>query len=112
MIEKDLGSDSPLTPHDRYFRYVFGQPEPARDLVVNVFRHFEGEAAGTGGAADPVVSVTPHSLSFVDEELGEHRTDLLVTLQTASGRELAVHMLFEHKARNEPGTASATWSSM
>ncbi len=98
------GRDSPLTPHDRYFRYVFGQPEPARDLVVNVFRHFEGEAAGTGAVADSVVSVTPHSLSFVDDELGEHRTDLLVTLQTASGRELAVHMLFEHKARNDPGT--------
>ena len=68
MAEKDPGRESPLTPHNRYFRYVFGQPEPARNL--------------------------------------------LVTLQTASGRELAVHMLFEHKARNEPGTSSATLSLM
>ncbi len=34
---------SPLTAHDRYFRYVFQQSEPARDLVVNVLRHGPGK---------------------------------------------------------------------
>ena len=108
------------TPHDKYFRYVFQQPEPARDLVRNVLRmepslvgvvgdggsgdEGAGDPAGREAPRDPIVSLTPHSPSFVDEKLREHRSDLLVTLGTASGRELAVYMLFEHKARNEEGT--------
>jgi hypothetical protein len=31
-------------------------------------------------------SLTTHSPSFVDQDLGEHRTDLLLTLRSASGR--------------------------
>lgn len=112
-----------LTPHDSYFRYVFQQPEPARDLILNVLRLEPGLAfaagrpdagasgvrrspnpAGQGPALDKIVSVTPASRSYVDEKLREHRSDLLVTLRTAAGRELAVYLLFEHKARNEPDT--------
>ena len=63
-----------------------------------------GDPAGREAPRDPIVSLTPHSPSFVDEKLREHRSDLLVTLGTASGRELAVYMLFEHKARNEEAT--------
>ena len=107
------------SPHDRYFRHVFTQPEAMRDLVVNVVApelggigaglrrgYGMGDAAsGPGGpGGDPVVAIEPSSESFVDAELSEHRTDLLVVLRTASGVELGVYLLFEHKARNERNT--------
>ena len=86
-----------------------------RDLVLNlVAPELSGLGAGAGSSAadelgtglghDPVVSVEPSSKSFVDEKLREHRTDLLVVLRTASGAELGVYLLFEHKARNERRT--------
>ena len=95
------GGQARATPHDTYFRYVFQQPEAARDLVLNALRPEAGVGLPPG---DRVVAAEPQSLSFVDEQLAEHRSDLLVTLHTASGRELAVHLLFEHKSRNEHGT--------
>ncbi len=81
--EAARGRQAASTPHDAYFRDVFQQPQPARDLVV---------------------AVEPQSISFVDERLSEHRSDLLVTLRTTSGWELALYLLFENKSRNEHGT--------
>ena len=96
-----LGRQAAATPHDTYFRYVFQQPQPARDLVLNVLRPEMGVVLPAG---DRVVAVEPQSISFVDERLSEHRSDLLVTLRTSSGWELALYLLFEHKSRNEHGT--------
>jgi len=91
-----------LTPHDRYFRHVFTQPEPMRDLVVNAVAPALG-AVGDG-ASDPIVEMEPSSESFVDEELREHRTDLLVVLRPYTTLFRSVYLLFEHKAQNERHT--------
>ena len=65
------GGQAAPTPHDTYFRYVFQQPEAARDLVLNVLRPEAGVGLPPG---DRVVEVEPQSLSFVDEQLAEHRS--------------------------------------
>ncbi|TVR94905.1 MAG: hypothetical protein EA428_00030, partial [Spirochaetaceae bacterium] len=96
-MEDQKPADTASSPHDRYFRHVFTQPEPMRDLVVNAVVPALGAVGDS--AADPIVAVEPSSESFVDEELREHRTDLLVVVRTASGAELAVYLLFEHKAQ-------------
>ncbi|TVQ22218.1 MAG: hypothetical protein EA383_15825, partial [Spirochaetaceae bacterium] len=93
-----------LTPHDRYFRHVFTQPGPMHDLVMNVVVPELTENESSGAAEDTVTTIEVSSESFIDEELREHRTDLLVVLRTTGGLELAVYVLFEHKAQNEQHT--------
>ena len=99
------------TAHDRYFRYVFTQPEPLHDLALNaVWRALwssdEVDVGSEGGQVPPEQQFTVESspTTFVDSEFTEPRTDLLLTLKSFGGTEIAVYLLLEHKERNQWGT--------
>jgi hypothetical protein len=78
------------TPHDRFFRHVFSDPE---------------HAAGELRAALPTTiavhldwsSLRPLPATFVDRELSELRADVLFSA-LFSGREVLVYLMLEHQS--------------
>jgi Putative transposase, YhgA-like len=82
------------TPHDRFFRHVFADPE-----------HAEGELRTVLPAAIVArldwASLTLLPSTFVDPELAEQRADLLFSA-TVAGREALVYVLIEHQSKAEP----------
>lgn len=79
------------SPHDRFFRHVFAQPE-----------HAAGELRILLPAA-LTVRIDWQSLqllpgTFVDPELRELRTDLLFSAQLDSGEEIRLYVLLEHQS--------------
>jgi predicted transposase/invertase (TIGR01784 family) len=84
--------------HDRFFKRMISRPEAARGLVLNYL------------PSEVVALLEPMSLalrrdSFVDENLGEHFSDLLYDVNLKTGDEAYVYVLFEHKSYVERLTA-------
>ena len=80
----------PFSTFDRLFRRFFGDPQAAADLARNalppeLLRTIDLDSA------DVVEG------SFIDEQLREHLTDLLVRFHRRKGREIYVYLMVEHK---------------
>jgi Putative transposase, YhgA-like len=78
------------TPHDRFFRHVFSNPEHAVGelravLPVAIAAHLDWS------------SLRPLPATFVDPELSELRADLLFSALVA-GREVLVYLMLEHQS--------------
>jgi predicted transposase YdaD len=81
------------TPHDRFFRYVFADPEHATGELRTVL-----PAALAARLDWP--SLRPLPTNFVDPELNERRADLLFSASVA-GREVLLYLLLEHQSSAE-----------
>ena len=88
-------------PHDRFFKFVFGEPQRAAELL--------------SLALPPELSqrvdfarLRPVKGTFVPPELRESSTDLLFEVQASSVSEaepsFLVYLLFEHKSAPDPTT--------
>ena len=78
-------------PHDRYFREIFSDPDVVQDLLRNYLPPAAVETLD-------LTTLTLQQDSFVDEELRQHYTDLLYTVQQQSGAPAHVYILLEHKS--------------
>jgi hypothetical protein len=78
------------TPHDRFFRHVFSDPEHASGELRAVLP--AAIAAGLDGSSLRLLPAT-----FVDPELSEQRADVLFSASVA-GREVLVYVLLEHQS--------------
>ena len=84
-----------MTPHDRFVRHAFADAAAAADLL--------RQALPKGILKDLVLSeVHVRSESFVDQDLCEHATDLLVEVPTIPGEQAFIYVLVEHKAEPDP----------
>lgn len=81
-------------PHDRYFREVFSDPAVAQDLLRN---YLPPQIV----AALDLQTLELQQDSFVDEELRQHFSDMLYTVQRKGGGVALVYLLFEHKSHAE-----------
>ena len=90
-------------PYDTFFHQAFGQPEPARELAINLV---PGEYIGLVSSGR--ISVEPNRL--VDESNSDHYADLLVRVTHESDHndpeDLLVCVLIEHKS------SPARWVAM
>ncbi|RLT42519.1 MAG: Rpn family recombination-promoting nuclease/putative transposase [Chloroflexi bacterium] len=78
-------------PHDRYFREIFSDPVVAQDLLRNYL------PAAVVESLD-LTTLVLQKESFIDEDLRQHFTDLLYTVQQKNGAPAHVYILFEHKS--------------
>src|SRR6056297_448776 len=90
-------------PYDTFFHQAFGQPEPARELAINLV-----PSEYVGRLSSGQISVEPNRL--VDESIGNHYADLLIRVERESDRndpeDLLVCVLVEHKS------SPARWVAM
>jgi predicted transposase/invertase (TIGR01784 family) len=82
------------TPHDRFFRRVFSDPEHAAGELRTVL-----PAALVARLDWPSLRLLP--ATFVDPALAELRADLLFSA-SVGGREVLVYVLLEHQSSVEP----------
>ncbi|HEU4537626.1 MAG TPA: Rpn family recombination-promoting nuclease/putative transposase [Polyangiaceae bacterium] len=78
------------TPHDRFFRRVFADPEHARGELQTVL------PAALAARLD-WASLRPLPTTLVDPELAEVRADVLFSA-SVDGHEVLVHLLLEHQS--------------
>lgn len=78
-------------PHDRYFREVFSDPAIVADLLRNYL-------PAPVLAALNLNTLALQQESFIDEDLRQHFTDLLYTVERQDGAPAHVYILFEHKS--------------
>ncbi|TVR66265.1 MAG: hypothetical protein EA427_16375 [Spirochaetaceae bacterium] len=109
IMQRDTGAESgrsarPATPHDNYFRYVFQQPEPAHDLVLNVLRLEPGVAFGAGDADGAANAPDPDGATGQGAPAGA-----VVPLGVTDPAGLVVRVGAAIAWRSS--TASATWYS-
>ena len=78
-------------PHDRYFREIFSDPVVAQDLLRNYLPSQVVESLD-------LTTLVLQKESFIDEDLRQHFTDLLYTVQQRNGAPAQVYILFEHKS--------------
>lgn len=83
-----------MTPHDSLFKAVFSQPERAAEELRHVL-------APELAASIDFTTLRHEQGSFVDEELREHHTDLLLSAAIA-GRTVRIYVLFEHQSSVDP----------
>ncbi len=83
-------------PHDALFRSLLSDPERTRDFLR---RHLPDSIA------ERLVDVPPEIVdgSFVDEALAASQSDVLLKARLASGGDVAVYILCEHKSTPDPG---------
>jgi len=79
------------TPHDRFFKAVFGRTEVAAEFLG---RYLPAEVAATLNWA----TLRAEKDAFLDPELGQHLADLLYAVDLHGGGTGYVHVLFEHKS--------------
>ena len=79
------------SPHDRFFKAVFGRTEVAAEFLERYL------PAAAGQALDWKTLRTAKD-SFLDPELALHPADLLYTVDLRGGGTGYVHVLFEHKS--------------
>jgi predicted transposase YdaD len=94
--ELDIRSpmNSPNNPHDRFFKAVFSREDVAADFLRH---HLPAEIA----SLMTLGSLTIRKDSFVDDDLGEHYSDLLYSVRLHNGQPGFVYVLFEHKSYPE-----------
>ncbi len=81
-------------PHDHFFKAVFSNPR----IVARFLQTFVPAEIVSGL---DLQSLQAEKDSFVDENLKEHFSDLLYTVQLESGQGACVYVLFEHKSTPE-----------
>lgn len=79
------------SPHDRFFKAVFGRTEVATEFL-------ERYLPATAVQALDWKTLRPAKDSFLDPELALHPADLLYTVDLRGGGTGYVHVLFEHKS--------------
>jgi predicted transposase YdaD len=79
------------SPHDRFFKAVFGRTEVAAEFLE---RYLPAPAV----QALDWKTLRPAKDSFLDPELALHPADLLYTVDLRGGGTGYVHVLFEHKS--------------
>ncbi|NOT61340.1 MAG: Rpn family recombination-promoting nuclease/putative transposase [Acidobacteria bacterium] len=79
-------------PHDRFFKELFSQRETAADFV----RHYLPEAFV---AQLDLTRLTIVKESFIDEELRQYFSDLLLRVRLKQGRAVFIYLLLEHKSK-------------
>ena len=82
--------------HDSFFKRTLSDPELAGTFLRE---HLPPELVELLG---PEVPVVIHG-SFVDEELRQHHSDLLIRMQLRSGNDAFAYVLMEHKSSPDPG---------
>ena len=94
------------SPHDRFFKAVFGRTEVAAEFLERYL------PAAAGQALDWKTLRTARD-SFLDPELALHPTDLLYTVDLRGGGTGYVHVLFEHKSYVARATSrrESAWTS-
>lgn len=80
-----------VTIHDAFFKQIIGDPTMADRFLRE---HLPPEVVALLGGGLP--ELLPGS--FVDEELGQHHSDLLFRIGLRSGGEALVHLVIEHKS--------------
>lgn len=83
--------NSTSTPHDATFQQFLRQPEIARDFIE---LHLPVELR----ALCDLSTLKLECSSFVEENLRQYFSDVLYSMQTASGDEGYVHILIEHQS--------------
>ncbi|HMX68671.1 MAG TPA: Rpn family recombination-promoting nuclease/putative transposase, partial [Accumulibacter sp.] len=83
------------SPHDRFFKAVFGRTEVAAEFL----QRFLPVAAS---AALDWTTLRAARDSFLDADLALHSADLLYAVDQCAGGVSFVHVLFEHKSYLEP----------
>lgn len=78
--------------HDRFFKELFSQRETAADFV----RHYLPEDFV---AQLDLTRLTIVKESFVDEELRQYFSDLLLRVRLKEGRAVFIYLLLEHKSK-------------
>jgi len=79
------------SPHDRFFKAVFGRTEVAAEFLERYLPAAEGQALDWR-------SLRAARDSFLDPDLALHPTDLLYAVDLRDGGTGYVHVLFEHKS--------------
>jgi predicted transposase/invertase (TIGR01784 family) len=84
--------------HDKVFRDSFAKLETARSFLKNylppdILPLFDLD------------NLTIHKDSFIDEDLQEHRSDLLYEVPLHGEQSVYVYLLFEHKSYQDPNVA-------
>jgi hypothetical protein len=87
-------SKQPTNIHDAFFKRVMGEPECAGLFLRE---HLPPEIASLLSEDPP----EPQPGSFVDEDLAQHQTDLLLKVRLKEGEALA-YILAEHKSAPDP----------
>ena len=81
-----------ISPHDKFFKEIFGKPELAADFV----RHYLPQSIVN---SLDLTSLEVQKESFLDEELEESFADLIYRVRLQNSQETAfVCLLFEHKS--------------
>jgi predicted transposase YdaD len=82
--------------HDAFFKQALSDP-----LLAGTFlrEHLPPDVAGLLGCEPP----EPVPVSFVDEELRQHHSDLLFRLRLKTGSNALAYVLVEHKSSSERG---------
>src|SRR5690606_6834750 len=85
------------TPHDAFFKAVFGQVKHAKSLIRRLAFSIgmEGGPEGLDWA-----TMRPMPGTFIDPHLGNHHTDLLFSARIA-GAPAYVYYLLEHQSTND-----------
>src|SRR4051812_22998721 len=86
------------TPHDQFFKRLFGNPEIATDFLRN---YLPEEIL----ARIDLETLRLEKESFVDPALRESFSDLLFSVKLAAGGEVFIYLLLEHKSSPEPFVA-------
>jgi predicted transposase/invertase (TIGR01784 family) len=79
------------SPHDRFFKAVFGRTEVAAEFLARYL-------PPTVATALDWETLRAGKDSFLDPDLAQHPTDLLYEVDLRSGGTAYVHVLFEHKS--------------
>ncbi len=79
------------TPHDGFFKRLFGNLEVAADFLRNYL------PAETLSLLD-LDTLTLEKESFIDPELRESFSDLLFSVQTTTKNNVFIYLLLEHKS--------------
>lgn len=84
-----------VSPHDRFFKGLFGKPEIARSFVQN---YLPAEILNLLDLETPALT----GESFVDVELQAQISELVYQLRWRDGRRAYLYLLFEHKSYVAP----------
>lgn len=82
---------APTNPHDHFFKDLMTRPGVAAIFLAN---YLPPEVVATLDVSRPELIKD----SFVDEQLREHRSDLLFRVKRLDGAAAYVYILFEHKS--------------
>jgi len=82
---------APTNPHDHFFKDLMTRPGVAATFLAN---YLPPEVVATLDVGQPELIKD----SFVDEQLREHRSDLLFRVSRPDGVAAYVYILFEHKS--------------